>query len=174
MKLATCIYQFFDQYLVRIKGSSHQTVKAYRDAFGLFLPFAADRLGIKIQSLQIEHLSAQLIFAFLDHLESDRNNMPITRNHRLAAIKSLAKMIRLMYPQNRKLAETILAIPQKRTQKQLIGFQPRQHPVEPWFLKRILTSFAKNDLVVPVQKIQRQIRRIRGWVAEAVISNRIL
>ena len=43
--------------------------------------------------------------------------MPITRNHRLAAIKSLAKMIRLMYPQNRKLAETILAIPQKRTHK---------------------------------------------------------
>jgi len=34
----------------------------------------------------------------------------------------MAKMIRLMYPQHRKLAETILAIPQKRTQKQLIGF----------------------------------------------------
>jgi len=122
MKLATCIYQFFDQYLVRIKGCSDQTIKAYRDAFGLFLPFAADRLGIKIESLQIEHLSADLILAFLNHLESDRNNRAITRNHRLAAIKSLAKMIRLMYPQNRKLAETILAIPQKRTTKQLIGF----------------------------------------------------
>jgi site-specific recombinase XerD len=122
MKLATCIYQFFDQYLIRIKGCSDQTVKAYRDAFVLFLPFAADRLGIKVQSLQIEHLSAELILAFLDHLESDRNNMPITRNHRLAAIKSLAKMIRLMYPHHRKLAETILAIPQKRTTKQLIGF----------------------------------------------------
>ncbi len=122
MKLAICIYQFFDQYLVRIKGSSDQTVKAYRDAFGLFLPFTADHLGIKIESLQIEHLSADLILAFLNHLESDRNNRAITRNHRLAAIKSLAKMIRLMYPQHRKLAETILAIPQKRTQKQLIGF----------------------------------------------------
>jgi len=122
MKLATCMYQFFDQYLIRIKGCSDQTIKAYRDAFGLFLPFAADRLGIKIKSLQIEHLSADLILTFLNHLESDRNNRTITRNHRLAAIKSLAKMIRLMYPQNRKLAETILAIPQKRTQKQLIGF----------------------------------------------------
>jgi site-specific recombinase XerD len=122
MKLASCIYQFFDQYLVRIKGCSNQTVKAYRDAFGLFLPFAADHLDIKIKSLQIEHLSADLILAFLNHLESDRNNRAITRNHRLAAIKSLAKMIRFMYPQNRKLAERILAIPQKRTQKQLIGF----------------------------------------------------
>jgi hypothetical protein len=74
MKLATCIYQFFDQYLPRIKGCSDQTVKAYRDAFGLFLPFAADHLVIKIKSLQMEHLSADLILAFLDHLESDRNN----------------------------------------------------------------------------------------------------
>ena len=122
MKLATCIYQFFDQYLVRIKGCSDQTVKAYRDAFSLFLPFAADHLGIKIKSLQIEHLCAELILSFLDHLESDRNNSSNTRNHRLAAIKSLAKMIRLMYPQHRDLAQTILAIPQKRTQKQLIGF----------------------------------------------------
>jgi site-specific recombinase XerD len=122
MKLSSCIYQFFDQYLVRIKGCSRQTIKGYRDAFSLFLPFAANHLGIKIESLQIEHLSAELILAFLDHLESDRNNMAITRNQRLAAIKSLAKMIRLMDPQNRKLAERILAIPQKRTQKQLIGF----------------------------------------------------
>lgn len=122
MKLATCIYHFFDQYLLRIKGCSHQTVKAYRDAFSLFLPFAADHLGIKIKSLQIEHLSVDLILAFLDFLESDRNNKATSRNHRLAVIKSLAKMIRFMYPQHRKLAERILAIPQKRTQKQLIGF----------------------------------------------------
>jgi site-specific recombinase XerD len=122
MKLSTCIYQFFDQYLPRIKGGSSKTIKSYRDAFCLFLPFGAEHLGIKIESLQIEHLSTELILAFLDHLESARNNTATTRNHRLAAIKSLARMIRLMYPQNRKLAETILAIPQKRTQKQLIGF----------------------------------------------------
>jgi len=122
MKLSTCIYQFFDQYIPRIKGGRRQTIKAYRDAFSLFLPFGADHLGIKIESLRIEHLTTELILAFLDHLESDRNNMATTRNHRLAAIKSMAKMIRLMYPQYRKLAETILAIPQKRTQKQLIGF----------------------------------------------------
>jgi len=122
MKLSTCIYQFFDQYLPRIKGGSRKTIQSYRDAFSLLLPFSADYLGIKIESLQIEHLSADLILAFLDHLESDRKNTATTRNHRLAAIKSVAKMIRLMYPQYRKLAETILGIPQKRTQKQLIGF----------------------------------------------------
>jgi site-specific recombinase XerD len=148
MKLATCMYQFFDQYLIRIKGCSDQTIKAYRDAFGLFLPFAADRLGIKIKSLQIEHLSADLILTFLNHLESDRNNRAITRNHRLAAIKSLAKMIRLMYPQHRKLAETILAIPQKRTQKQLIGFL---YPDE------ILKVFQRVELTFNTLSLQKKM-----------------
>ncbi|MFO7972101.1 MAG: tyrosine-type recombinase/integrase [Desulfobacterales bacterium] len=122
MKLQTCIYRFFDQYLPRIKGSSDQTIKAYRDVFSLFLPFAARKLSIQIASLRVEHLSPDMVLAFLDHLESDRGNVVRTRNHRLAAIKSLAKMIRLMYPENREEAQRILDIPQKRAQKQLIGF----------------------------------------------------
>jgi site-specific recombinase XerD len=122
MRLETCIYRFFDQYLPHLKGSSDQTIKAYRDVFSLFLPFAAHKLSIKIASLRVEHLSPDMVLAFLNHLESDRRNVVRTRNHRLAAIKSLAKMIRLMYPENREKAQRILDIPQKRAQKQLIGF----------------------------------------------------
>ena len=122
MRLSTCIYKFFDQYLPRIKGSSRKTIKAYRDAFTIFLPFAAQHRGIKVDSLTIDHLSSDLILAFLDYLESDRGNAGTTRNQRLAALKSLAKMIRFMYPENRDVAERILSIPQKRTQRKLIGF----------------------------------------------------
>jgi len=122
MKLETCIYRFFEQYLPRIKGSSDQTIKAYRDVFSLFLPFAASRLSIKIPSLRVEHVSPEMLLAFLDHLESDRGNVVQTRNQRLAALKSLAKMIRLLYPEKREEAQRILDIPQKRAQRQLIGF----------------------------------------------------
>ncbi len=122
MKLETCIFRFFDQYLPRVKGSSDQTIKAYRDVFSLFLPFAANRRSIQIASLRVEHLSPEMLLSFLDHLESDRGNVVRTRNQRLAAIKSLAKMIRLMYPEKREVAQRILDIPQKRAQKQLIGF----------------------------------------------------
>ena len=108
MRLETCIYRFFDLYLTRVKGSSDQTIKAYRDVFSLFLPFAAQKLSIQIASLRVEHLTPDMILAFLDHLESDRSNVVRTRNHRLAAIKSLAKMIRLMYPENREDAQRIL------------------------------------------------------------------
>ena len=112
----------FDQYLPRLKGSSDQTIKAYRDVFSLFLPFAAGQTFHTNRLTQVEHLSPEMVLAFLDHLESDRQNVVRTRNHRLAAIKSLAKMIRLMYPENRQVAQRILDIPQKRAQKQLIGF----------------------------------------------------
>jgi site-specific recombinase XerD len=122
MKLSSCILQFVRQYLPHIKGSSRQTVKAYQDTFARFIPFAADYLGIKIASIRLEHLTPDLILAFLDHLESDRNNSARTRNHRLAAIKSLSKMIRFMYPEYREMAERILNIPQKRFRKKLIGF----------------------------------------------------
>ena len=122
MKLSTCLHQFFDQYLPRIKGSAENTIKTYRDAFTLFLPFAAKHLSIKIESIRVEHLSTPLILAFLDYLESQRHYLATSRNQRLATLKSLAKMIRFMYPENRQIADTILSIPQKRTQKPLVGF----------------------------------------------------
>jgi len=122
MNLSTLIHQFFDQYLPRIKGSSLETIKAYRDTFTLLLPFAAHYHGIKVPSLKPGHLSNALILDFLDYLEKERRNKTTTRNQRLAAIKALAKMIRLMHPGKTKLADRILSIPQKRFQKQLIGF----------------------------------------------------
>ena len=122
MKLSTCLHQFFDQYLPRIKGSGDNTIKAYRDAFTLFLPFAANYLSIKLESLRVEHLSTSLILDFLHNLESQRHYRTTSRNQRLAALKSLAKMIRFMYPDKHPIAQTILSIPQKRAQKPLVGF----------------------------------------------------
>ena len=122
MKLSPLVHQFFNHYLPHIKGVSHYTTKAYRDTFKLFLPFAAKHYRIKIRSLTVEHISSQLILSFLDDLQKERKNLARTRNHRLAALKSFAKMTRFVYPQHRELADNILNIPQKRHQKSLIGF----------------------------------------------------
>lgn len=122
MKLRTCLHQFFSNYLPHIKGVSPHTIRAYRDAFTLFIPFAANRLKIKTGSLTLDHLTPDMVLAFLADLEQNRQNAPVTRNHRLAAIKSLAKMIRFMHPEKKEVVEKILAIPQKRYQRKLIGF----------------------------------------------------
>jgi site-specific recombinase XerD len=122
MKLSPAIHQFFDHYLPHIKGVSEHTLKAYRDAFKLFLIFAAGYYGIKIKSLRLEQITSQIILAFLDDLQAQRRNKARTRNQRLAALKSFAKMIRVLYPEHREVADIIFSIPQKRTQKSLVGF----------------------------------------------------
>jgi len=122
MKLSTCLHQFFDQYLPRIKGASDETINSYRQSFTLFLKFAAACQKQTVKDIQVEHLTPDLIFDFLNHLEEQRENCARTRNSRLASLKSLAKMIRLLYPEHRQIAEMILNIPQKRWLKPLIGF----------------------------------------------------
>ena len=122
MKLTECLLKFFDQYLTRLKGASKHTVKTYRDTFTLFLPFAAQYYSCTISSLEVEQLANNLIMDFLDHLETERRNKAVTRNLRLATFQSLAKMIRILYPEQRNIAERLLNIPRKRAQKKLIGF----------------------------------------------------
>lgn len=148
MKLTVCIHQFFDYYLPHVKGISDNTVKSYRDTFALFLPFAAQYRSVKIESLKLRHLSYQLICAFLDHLEADRNNIARTRNLRLATLKSFAKMIRLVYPENRKVADTILNIPQKRAQKGLVGFLHHEEALKVFKAVDLKTTEGPRDYAI--------------------------
>lgn len=122
MNLTSCLHTFFDQYLPKTKGVSKNTIQSYRQTFGLFVPFATSSLQREARSLKLEHLTTQLILDFLDHLEIGRKNCARTRGHRLAAFKSLARMIRFLYPEHHGLAERVLSIPQKRFVKKLAGF----------------------------------------------------
>ncbi len=122
MKLNTCVIQFFNQYLPRIKGVSEHTISTYHSTFSIFLPFTAQYFCIKIESLKVEHLSVNLVIAFLDYLETQRKNIAATRNQRLAALKSFLRMISFLYPEEKEFIEMIMDIPQKNTQKKLIGF----------------------------------------------------
>ncbi len=122
MKLSTCMHQYFDEYLPQLVGAGSETVKAYRETFTLFIPFAAKHLSVKSAKLEVAHLTFNLVLDFLEHLEAKRHNCTKTRNARLAALKSLAKMLRLMHPEYHEVSETILNIPQKRFQKTLIGY----------------------------------------------------
>ena len=122
IKLTECIHEFFTNYLKKVKGASPQTNDSYKNAFCLFLPFTAKYLNKKINSLKIDDLKTDLILSFLEYLETDRNNCVKTRNLRLSAIKSMARMIRLYYAEYEDVANSILRIPQKREVKPLVGF----------------------------------------------------
>ncbi len=122
MTLTKCLHKFFSYYLPQIKGGSPHTLEVYQKTFELFLRFAAKQKSCSVQSLKMEHLSTRMVIDFLEYLEKDRHNSVRTRNLRLAAIKSFAKMIKLFYPEYHEYAENIRSIPQKRAQKKLIGY----------------------------------------------------
>ena len=70
-------------------------------------------------------LDAGLIGAFLNHLESDRQNCARTRNARLTAIRSFFHYIAVKEPGHIALIQRVLAIPQKRFDRNLVNFLTR-------------------------------------------------
>jgi integrase/recombinase XerD len=86
------------------------------------LRFATDRTGTPPSELDIAALDAPLIAAFLDHLQHDRGNAVATRNNRLAAIHSLFAYLALQHPEHAASIQRVLAIPPKRTEKNLLTY----------------------------------------------------
>lgn len=120
--LAPTLQLFFTDRLVRQRQASPHTIAAYRDAFKLLLGFAAGQTGKPPSTLDLADLNAELITAFLDHLEQDRGNSTATRNARLAAIRSLFRFAALRHPEHAELIQRVLAIPTKRTVQPLISY----------------------------------------------------
>lgn len=82
---------FFHNYLRSTRGASDHTVRAYRDTLRLFFLFLAGHRPRSVADLSLEDIQAEGVLAFLDHLESRRDNSPATRNCRLSAIRSFVQ-----------------------------------------------------------------------------------
>ena len=92
--IAPLIEAFLDETLARQRGVSRHTRDSYALSFQLLFVFAAKRLKVSPSALTLEQLDAGLISAFLEYLEEDdRKNAPVTRNVRLAAIKSFYRFL---------------------------------------------------------------------------------
>lgn len=113
--IAPHIAAFLQQRLPVEQGASEHTRDSYSYAFQLLFEFASKRLKISPSALCLEQLDAPLILAFLEHLESVRENSPGSRNVRLAAIKSFMHFIEHRVPSALDQVHRILAIPTKKT-----------------------------------------------------------
>ncbi len=122
MKLTDCVVMFLTKYLHDIRGLDPDTVKSYKDAFRIFIPYASQYLEKKNKKINVADISTDLVIDFLDYLETSLKNGIKTRNARLAAIRSMARMILLMDPEDSEVARRILNIPSKREPKPLFGF----------------------------------------------------
>jgi site-specific recombinase XerD len=116
---------FFSERLQRQRRASPHTIAAYRDAFRLLLAFAERHIGKLPSTLLLADLDAPLVGAFLDHLERERGNSVRTRNARLAAIHSFFRFAAVREPAHGGLIQRVLAIPQKRFDRDLVTFLAR-------------------------------------------------
>src|SRR5262249_7237739 len=88
----------------------------------LLLSFAHHATGTEPWRLELEQLDADLISAFLHHLEVERGNSVRTRNARLAAIRCLFRHAAWQTPEHAATIQRVLAISGKRTDTTLIAF----------------------------------------------------
>jgi len=113
--LPTLLRGFFEDYLAAQRDVSPNTIFAYRDAIKLFLRFAARRASRQLIRLELADLDPATVLAFLEYLETERNNCAATRNCRLTAIHRFFAYVADRDPRHAGLCRRVLDIPVKKT-----------------------------------------------------------
>jgi site-specific recombinase XerD len=108
------VESFFRDDLQRTRGASPHTVRAYRDTLRLLLLHLADTKGCSVAALQPQDLQVEALADFLAHLESDRGNKAVTRNCRLAAIRSFFRHLLRQDVSHAEQYQRVLSLPSKK------------------------------------------------------------
>jgi site-specific recombinase XerD len=112
--LFDAVEAFFVDYLKLARGCSPCTLRSYRDTLRLLFEYAGRVRSLSVDRLRIVDFDADLIFAFLNHLEEDRHNRVSTRNCRRAALRSFFAHVLRRHPEHAGQLARIIAIPTKR------------------------------------------------------------
>lgn len=113
--LGPWIRRFLLEHLQQDRNLRENTQRSYRDCLVLLLPFLANKVGQAVERLTIDHLSADHVRAFLQHLEEERHCAITTRNQRLAAIHSLAHFIGMRCPEHIAWSSELHHVPFKKS-----------------------------------------------------------
>ena len=127
-ELPELVQRFFAHYLVCQRNLSTHTRNGYRDTFRLFLSFLAQRFHRPIDQLTLDTISPETVLAFLDYLETARSNTARSRIVRLAAIRTFVRFVlgEAVGVSFVGIGHRILAIPQKKSPKPVLGFITRE------------------------------------------------
>jgi integrase/recombinase XerD len=156
--LAPALQAFFTDHLIRQRRASSHTIAACRDTCKLLLAFSFDRTGKAPGKLEIADLNAELIAAFLDHLETARGNSIRTRNARLAAVHSLFRYASLRHPEDAATITQILAIPPKRADRNLISYLTEDETAALLAAPRHATRTGRRDYAMLTLAVQTGLR----------------
>lgn len=119
--LASHLSAYLNERLPHECNASPHTRTTYAYAFQLLVCFASERLKVEPCDLMLEQLDSVLVLAFLEHLETSRENGPNTRNARLTTIKSFFRFAQYRVPSALEQIQRILALPSKKTDTKLVA-----------------------------------------------------
>lgn len=120
--LQNLIQLFFTEHLANHKGVSPNTIKAYRDVIKLFISYVAGVSRKKIINITVDDLTVDTVLNFLKEIEIKRKNGPVTRNHRLAVLRTLFSFLATQDPQHLGQYQKIMLVPFKRTARPMMGY----------------------------------------------------
>jgi len=123
--IARHLKHFLTEYLTQVRGYSLHTVHSYRDALCSLLRHLQKKHGIVPNRVAVADLSAENVLGFLNELQCSRQNSDATRNQRLTAIRTFAVYLQKKDPTLTSDLTGLLAIPSKRTTRQVLGFLTR-------------------------------------------------
>jgi integrase/recombinase XerD len=132
------VQSFFQEHLDQARGASPHTIRAYRDTLRLFFGYLARQRHCGVDRLALPDVTSQRVLDFLMDLETRRGNRPVTRNCRLAALRSWVKHLLRYDPSHADQYARILALPAKRA--------PRAQPdyLEPEQFRLVLDQVDLN------------------------------
>ena len=113
--LASWIRRFLMEYLIGERNLARNTQLSYRDAVRLLVMFTAAKTHKKVDQLLIPDVDADLLRAFLRHIEEKRKCSVASRNQRLAAIHALAGFIAERCPEYLDWCAQLRAVRSKRS-----------------------------------------------------------
>jgi site-specific recombinase XerD len=113
--LSPWIRRFLLEYLPRERNLARNTQKSYRDALRLLIVFVASKAHKPVDDLLITDLNADVLKAFLRHIEEERKCSIASRNQRLAAIHALTGFIAERCPEHLEWCAHLRTIRAKRS-----------------------------------------------------------
>lgn len=116
-RLGPWVRRFLLEHLVGERNLARNTQHSYRDTLALLIPFIAGKAHKEVDQLDVDHLTAEQVRQFLQHLEETRGCSVTTRNQRLAAIHALAHFVGERGPEHIEWCGQIQGVPFKRAAK---------------------------------------------------------
>lgn len=121
-RFSKLVQNFLTNYIIGECNYSMNTKSSYSTTFYLLLEFMDKEKNIKPNKIEIEFITKEVIIQFLNWLETNRHVSIITRNQRLACIKSFYKYVLSNELDLFNNCSSILSIKNKKVPSKMISY----------------------------------------------------